>query len=171
MPEITTRPADWLTDAYPGAFFFISASSSHHHGVPVPKIDGRPVPKNSRGPQHTRSSMSACRHAASGASEAARPFPLFPVVPCGGSSDSQARAQHPRRSILRKANSGIRECQCPRDGDGDARTILRALAGPGHRLHLPLKVTATRPGRQQQNIRHPSIRGRRCNHSPPDGII
>jgi hypothetical protein len=44
---------------------------------------------------------------------------------------------------LRKATAES-ECRFPRDGNGDARTILRALARPGHRLHLQLM--ATRPG-------------------------
>ena len=107
----------------------------------------------------THSSMSACRHAALGASGAV----LFPCCSLWWILRFAGWRQQPRRKgtrNLQKAGDG-RGCHCPGDGDGDslARYGRRALApATGPRLHLQLK--ATRPGRNKTRIRQ----ARRWNH-------
>lgn len=109
----------------PGQFFYPRSTST---GFPCPKkTDGRP---RTAGAQHTRSSMPTC---------CIWQGALFPVAPCGGSSDLHLLARDTCHVGKTKgardpaqSNRGIGECQCAPsdgDGDGDARTILRALAG------------------------------------------
>jgi len=87
----------------------------HFLSAPVPAITtGFPCQKLTAvqskitaGPQHTRSSMSACRHSASGASEAARPFSPFPCGSLWRIQRSAGPRQQPRREILRKATAEL----------------------------------------------------------------
>ena len=138
-----------------GPGHFLSSSLLHQHGVPVPKIDGRPVQKNSRGPS---THAAPCRHVDILHLAHQRPPGLFSFslwfLVADPAICRPATAATSRNLAQSNSGIGVSPVPCPRDGDGDASTILRALAGPGHRLHLQL--TATRPAGQQQN-RHPSL--------------